>query len=277
MPNVVLVNDTSLFNTHFGCQLVGQTLREQCARVGLNIIGSFPLEFDLNQGRLWLQRADLVIINGEGSLHHGRHIRLLNLANDFPCALINCVYQENGSQPALNQFLYVSARESLSAGEIRNQGVDCQVVPDLIFASALLRSIVGPPANLPLGITDNVTNPLLGFSPKSELVYDTLLKIRRCRTLCAGRFHAAIAAAVMGIPFSTWESNTWKTRGMMQDIGIEHLHFQTLAEAVAAVPTSLDPKVTAYVLQARKQIRTMFNQLSKIASNIDQHSQSKAA
>ena len=277
MPNVVLVNDTSLFNTHFGCQLVGQTIREQCVRVGLNIIASFPLEFNLNQVKPWLNRADLVIINAEGSMHHGRHTNLLKLANECPCALINCVFQENGHQPSLNNFLYVSARESLSANEIRRHSVACEVVPDLIFASALLGSIVAPPANLALGITDNVTNPLSGFSPKSELVYETLLKIRRCRTICAGRFHAAIAAAVMEIPFSTWESNTWKTRGMMQDIGIEHLHFPTLAEAVNAVPSSLDPKVPAYVRHARKQIRRMFNQLSKIAHEVSQRSQAKAA
>lgn len=277
MSKVVLVNDTSLFNTHFGCQLVGQTIREQCARVGLNIIASLPLEYDRKRVKPWLQRADLVIINGEGSMHHGRHTSLLKLANEYPCALVNCVYQENGRQPALNNFIYVSARESLSANEILNHGVACEVVPDLIFASTLLRSIVAPPANLTLGITDNVTNPLSGFSPKSELAYETLLKIRRCRAICAGRFHVAIAAAVMGIPFSTWESNTWKTQGMMQDMGIDHLHFATQAQALAAVPSTLDPKVTAYVKHARKQIRMMFNQLSKIANQVSQRPESKAA
>ena len=151
MANVVLVNDTSLFNTHFGCQLVGQTMREQCARVGLNIISSLPLQFDRKLAKPWLQKADLVIINGEGSMHHGRHTDLLNLANCFPCALVNCVYQENGNHPSLKNFLYVSARESLSANEIHSHGVACEVVPDLIFASTLLRSIVAPPANLILG------------------------------------------------------------------------------------------------------------------------------
>ena len=157
MPKVVLVNDTSLFNTHFGCQLVGQTIREQCARVGLDIISSLPLDFDMKMAKPWLQRADLVVINGEGSIHHRRHTDLLKLADAYPSALINCVYQENGNQPSLNNFRYISARESLSANEIRVNGADCNVVPDLIFASTLLGSIVRPPANLQLGITDNVT------------------------------------------------------------------------------------------------------------------------
>ena len=277
MSKIVLVNDTSLFNTHFGCQLVGQTIREQCARVGLKIIASLPLDFDARLAKPWLERADLVVINGEGSVHHRRNTHLLDLASDYPAAFINCVFQENGEQPSLKQFQYISARESFSATEIIRQGAACDVVPDLIFASTLLGSIVAPGPNLPLGITDNVTNPLSGFSPKSDLVYDTLIKLKRCKKVCAGRFHAAIAAAVMGIPFSTWESNTWKTQGMMKDIGIEHLHFSNQADAVAGVPTTMDPKVKAYVLSARKSIRLMFNQLSRIASQTNQASQSKAA
>lgn len=277
MSKIVLINDTSLFNTHFGCQLVGQTIREQSARVGLTIIASLPLDFDVNQARPWLQRADLVVINGEGSIHHGRKTHLLKLADDYPAALINCVFQENGDQGSLRNFRYISARESLSANEIRRQGADCEVVPDLIFASALLGSIVAGPPNLNLGITDNVTNPLSDFSPKSDLVYETLLKIKRCKKICAGRFHVAIAAAVMGIPFSTWDSNTWKTCGMMQDIGIEHLHFSNLADAVSSVPATMDPKVKPFVFSARKRIRLMFNQLSKIASQPNQTVHAKAA
>lgn len=277
MSKIVLINDTSLFNTHFGCQLVGQTIREQCARVGLTIIASLPLKFDVNLAKPWLQRADLVIINGEGSIHHGRNTQLLKLADNYPAALINCVFQENGQQRSLRNFRYLSARESLSAAEMRRQGVDCEVVPDLIFASALLGSIVTAEPNLPLGITDNVTNPLSGFSPKSDLVYDTLLKLKRCERICAGRFHAAIAAAVMGIPFSTWDSNTWKTFGMMQDIGIEHLHFSNLEDAVSAVPATMDPNVKPFVVSARKRIRMMFNQLSKIARQSDEISHVKAA
>lgn len=277
MSKIVLINDTSLFNTHFGCQLVGQTIREQCARVGLTIIASFPLKFDVNLVRPWLKRADLVIINGEGSIHHGRNTQLLKLANDYPAALINCVFQENGPQQSLRNFRYISARESLSAEEIARQGVNCEVVPDLIFASTLLGSIVAAEPNLSLGITDNVINPLSGFSPKSDLVYDTLLKFKRCERICAGRFHAAIAAAVMGIPFSTWDSNTWKTYGMMQDIGIEHLHFSNLADAVSSVPSTMDPQVKPFVLSARKRIRLMFNQLSNIAGQTHHRSRTKAA
>jgi len=63
----------------------------------------------------------------------------------------------------------------------------------------------------------------------------------------------------------------------MQDIGIPHLHFANLSDAVAGVPSTLDPKIAIYVKHARRQIRTMFNQLSKIANDVSQRSQAKAA
>lgn len=265
MPNVVVVNDTSLSNPHFGCQLVGQTIREQCTRVGLTLTGSLPLKFERRFAEPFFRQADLILINGEGSIHHGLNVDLLQIASEYPCALINCVFEENGSQPLLRQFQYCSARESLSAATIEAEGASCEMVPDIIFASSLLASIVSRPANLPIGITDNVTNPLVGFSPKAPLVYDSLMNLKRCQTLVAGRFHAAIAAAVMGIPFSTWSSNTWKTSGMMADMGVPHLHFETLAEAVAGVPQQFDPRIGRYARHAKSRVMQMFDQLADLA------------
>ena len=236
MPNVVLVNDTSLYAPHFGCQLVGQTIREQLARVSLKLTASFPRKFNLAMAKSYFDRADLVIINAEGTLHHGRHTNLLNLARSWPCALINGVFENNGLQPALVDFQYVAMRESLSAKEIRSQNVACKVVPDLLFASTMLRSVPKIQPDVELGITDNVLNHTAGFSPTGAFPFEVVHKIARCKTLCAGRFHAAVTAAVLGVPFSTWDSNTWKTRGMMRDMGLPQLHFDTQAEAIRRQP-----------------------------------------
>ena len=265
MPSVVLINDTSLFNTHFGCQLVGQTFREQLTRVGVNLIAAFPTSFDVERARKYLNAADLVIINAEGSIHHGRNVGLLELANEYPCALINGVFEDNGLQSSLKNFLYISMRESLSAGEIHRQGAECDVVPDLIFASMFLSATPRPYADLPVGFTDNVTNPMSGFSPKSELTFESVQKIARCKTICAGRFHAAVAAAVFRIPFSSWDSNTWKTRGMMNDMGMGHLHFETQTEAMKNVPSDFDPRIDLFVSNAQSKIVAMFDQLASLA------------
>ncbi|MDB4670727.1 polysaccharide pyruvyl transferase family protein [Pirellulaceae bacterium] len=262
---VVLVNDTSLFNPHFGCQLVGQTMREQLCRVNAELIAAFPIDFKPKFAQKFFRQADLVLINGEGSIHHGKNLHLLHLADEYPTALINCIFQDNGTQSSLKNLLYISTRESLSAEEIRKSGPDCDVVPDLLFASSMLRATPRTVSKIELGITDNVVNPLSGFSPKSLLVNDVLSNLARCQRICAGRFHAAVAACVMGIPFSTWDSNTWKTRGMMGDIGIEHLHFETQSQALAGVPDEFDPRITDYALRARQRIEQLFEGLVKLA------------
>ena len=265
MPKVVVVNDTSLYAPHFGCQLVGQTLREQFVRTGVNLIATFPRSLDMRIARPYLDAADLVVINAEGTFHHGRHSELLELAESWPCALINGVYQDNGPQPSLKRFQYISMRESLSAKEVRKQKVVCRVVPDLLFASSLLRAIPEFNRDVDLGITDNVTNHMSGFSPNGDLAFQSLKKIARCKKICAGRFHAAIAAAVLRVPFSTWESNTWKTRGLMQDMNLSHLHFDSQQEAVRNAPEEFDESIDQYVRSANTRIESMFDSLAKIA------------
>lgn len=277
MPSVVLVNDTSLYARHFGCQLAGQTIREQLARVDIELIASFPRKLNLATARQYFDRADLIILNAEGTLHDGRHTELLELAQTWPSVLINGVFQNNGHQSALNDFLYVAMRESFSAKEIRKQDVACKVVPDLLFASAMLRSVPEMNRDIELGITDNVLNQMGGFSPSGTFPYQVVEKIARCQKLCAGRFHAAITAAVLGVPFSTWDSNTWKTRGIMRDMGLQHLHFETQTEAIQNAPVTLDPKVNEFVMSARDRIEKMFNAVAKIAHRINlEKSRSKA-
>lgn len=271
------MGDTSLNSPHFGCQLVGQTFREQFSRAGLDLIATLPYNFSQFPGAAEnLKEADLLVINGEGSIHHGRYHHLIKLASDYPCALVNCVYQENPVWTELRNFLYISARESLSANEIHSQGVECQVVPDVLFASFLLNSFVCKEAIKDLGITDSAqkTNyqfgPFnlrlrLGRSPKQKMVADYLNFLCQHKRLCIGRFHAAIAASVLGIPFSTWDSNTWKMRGLMQDMGLSHLHFTSREEAMKAVPFEFDPKISYFVEQAKQNIETMFDTLASIA------------
>lgn len=278
-PRVVLIGDTSLNSPHFGCQLVGQTFREQLTRCGLHLVASLPYDHErYAKAANLLDSADLVIINGEGSIHHGRFHELIKLASRYPAALVNAVYQENPVWPELKDFLYIATRESLSAQEIRSQQVECHVVPDVLFASALLNSFVCQSPVRALGVTDNARKTTyrlgpfqlrlrIGRSPKQKLVSDYLNYLCEHQTLCIGRFHAAIAASVMGIPFSTWDSNTWKMKGLMQDMGIAHLHFATRQEAIAAVPDSLDPKITAFVAEAKQRIEAMFDQLALIAAS----------
>lgn len=126
-PNVVIMNDTDVDGQHFGCQRVMATINEKIAARGGNVIGSVKVGMpwhDIPLARTVLNGADLVIINGEGTLHHNkkRGKWLLEAANfarkgGAKVALINALWQENGADWArlAAPIDIISCRDSRSA------------------------------------------------------------------------------------------------------------------------------------------------------------------
>lgn len=275
-PTVALINDTSIYQSHFGCRLVCQTFREQFARTGLELKISLKRDFNLADYQKKLETIDLVIINGEGSIHHGKHRHLVDLAGKFPSVLMNCVYQENPPYPELAKFLFISARESASTAAVNAAGGACITVPDAMFASSFLRSFQKLVPTEDLGVTDNVlrqyvsVGPLkvrrnIGFTTRYPTVSGYLNKLCSYRRLCIGRFHAAVASSVLEIPYSTWDSNTWKTEAMMKDMGVPHLHFDSYKEAKENVPTNFPEEIRRFAAEAKDRVESAFDQVAEIA------------
>ena len=276
--NVVLVGDFSLHNNHFGCHLVSQTFREQFIRIGLHLSARLPLDLNfIKHSDKALKQADLVVINGEGAIHNGRYQEIINLAEKYPCVLVNCVYENNPFNHNLEKFKLITTRESLSAQALENQNIKAEVVPDVIFASSYLRSFK-PRANLAIkqsGFTDCAKKSILklgpfsikyrlGFSPKSNNLNDYLNFLSSHKKMAIGRFHSVICYSIFGIPFSTWESNTWKIRGLMKDIGISGLHFDTRKEALKNIPDSISNKVTSFSDSAKIRVECLFDSIANL-------------
>lgn len=152
MVKAVILNDTRGDN-HFGCFRVMRIIEENLARRGIAVIGRSLVRNDWERDRGFLARlseADLVVVNGEGTLHHGHRQgeRLLRIAEHparghKPVALINAIYQQNPEswKAYLDRIDLVSARDSLSAAEIsRLTGRQCGFVPDLSLAEGALPS-----------------------------------------------------------------------------------------------------------------------------------------
>ena len=231
---------------HFGCALVMETYREQLERVGIEEAKT-P------------EDADLVIVNGEGSLHHGHRRDLLTWPARYPSVFVNAVYQANAPAPEMGEFLYRAARESMSASYMRGQGYECDVVPDVILTNRRLNAVEYDPSLADgIGLTDNVLDGRAGSSawegPAAYLDW-----LSRWEGVVCGRFHAAIACAVIGVPFSTWDSNTWKIRGLMRDIGILQFHAgDSQLAAKAIVPDGPPSQVAEYVDRGKRKIDRMF-------------------
>lgn len=161
-PRVVVMNDTA-GRGHHGCARVMRLLRAGLARQGLQITAASPAHADWTRDRDFLRhlaQADLVVINGEGTLHHGRPggRRLLEVVRHpqrrAPVALINALWQENPAEwhPLLAGCALISARDAPSGAAMAAAvGPErLRVVPDLSL-SAGPEAQPGPRAGVIVG------------------------------------------------------------------------------------------------------------------------------
>ena len=159
----VLLNDTRIDN-HHGCDTVVRTIHQLAAERGIDIVAASPAHADWRADRhliTAMEGADLLIVNGEGTIHHDspagrRLVEIGPWAADraIPAALINATWHKNSAELStlLKSFALVAVRESASANEIRRCGIDCLQVPDL----ALYPTWSSPVARAGIGFTDSV-------------------------------------------------------------------------------------------------------------------------
>lgn len=141
VPTLVL-NDTRV-DRHHGCTRVMQALDCLLSRNNCRVIGRVPAHADWRSHPHFLAMKNdvrLVVINGEGTLHHDRPAgrRLLEIgvwakAQGIPAVLVNAGWEANGAEMSsmLGAFELVAVRDQRSEAELREAGVQCTVVPDL--------------------------------------------------------------------------------------------------------------------------------------------------
>lgn len=195
-PRVVILNDTS-GRSHHGCSRVMRLLVAGLERHGLTIAARSPARHDWAADQAFLDqiaRADLVVINGEGTLHHGRPAgaRLLAVvdhpARRAPVAVVNALWQDNPADwlELLSRCALISARDGQSRDEIAAAGLQARLVPDLSL-SAGAEPQPGPRSGLIVG--DSVRH-----------------STRRALTLAALRL-----GALALVPTKTRRSALWRT------------------------------------------------------------------
>jgi hypothetical protein len=167
--SVLVVNDTRV-DLHHGCNAVmgaiTSLLRSHCMEPVL----FWPAHAEWRgnaQFEETISKVDLVLINGEGTIHHDRPAgrRLLDLGawastEGVPVALINVGWETNGPEfvASLSDFDLIAARDSRSAERMRVGGANVRVVPDLSLWFARVQGI-RPYSNggrAGIGVTDNV-------------------------------------------------------------------------------------------------------------------------
>lgn len=159
----VLLNDT-MHDRHHGCTLVGRTIDNLATANGIELIARSPVHHDWRLDHKLLsemQSAELIVVNGEGTIHHDRPAGLALLEagawgkkRGIPTALINMTWAANSRAAAqhLKQFSFVAVRESASKALLADLGVASYEAPDLALYSA--DPVPGP--RLEVAVTDSV-------------------------------------------------------------------------------------------------------------------------
>lgn len=284
---IVVLGDFSQ-DGHFGCKLVSKAILENLTKRGHEVLRVVPCMKHWRYYEEDLKNCDLVVVNGEGSIHHGRGMALLEVASEYPSVLINAVYQDVPENEHLKRFLYVSVRESRSAKEMEKHGVTPEIVPDVIFSQDVPRGT--PTKDLcVVGSVNNQRNP-----PKEVMLdaYDPdfIEKMSEYKRVVTGRFHGVCLAMMWGMPFTAYPSNTHKIIGMLEDIGslmawyhhdLEMAILQDKIDARPGKPSTPIPGyevlevdcsnirtrfdcANEYVAQARQKIQAMFDHISSI-------------
>jgi hypothetical protein len=142
MIPAAIVNDTRA-DRHYGCYAVMDAIERLCAANGLAVVERVPVHHDWQADAALMERLSrvrLIVVNGEGTIHHDRPAarRLVAIgafarANGIASALVNASWHANPPELAAQAraFDRVAVRESASGRALADAGVAAQVMPDL--------------------------------------------------------------------------------------------------------------------------------------------------
>ncbi|KRE04781.1 hypothetical protein ASE61_07655 [Bosea sp. Root670] len=252
---VLLVNDTSN-NNHLGCEAISNALRLHLtghAQTAIRAIFNRELSCD-TRGNLsaiskdWLHLhltwADLMIVNGEGTMHHDRARELaaaMELAIEMrkPFAVVNSILEDYPSlAPLLRQAEAVTLRDRKSLREAAAMNVDAVLCAD----AAIYANWTAPP-EAPRTSGSAVTDwhdeapaitgkvalshiekgaHLFPFIRPDASTYwrQAIAELAHREHIVCGRYHGCFFALLAGRPITVLPSNSGKMRQLLDDLCI---------------------------------------------------------
>lgn len=213
---IAIYNDCFTANyKHFGCELVMETFKDQLNRVDCELVGTIKKDMYRNSSHVSsiLDKADLVIINGEGSFHHDRRNDILDIGEKWPSILINTVFQNNKTNGRLNNFKYISCRESFSAAKCAKQAKKpIDTVPDIIFTNKRLANLKFNPSKELIKVRHGSD---LSTKNAADYFMNTLSQYHRVSSIS---YHALIISLILGQTIEeVVPSNTHKNEALIHD------------------------------------------------------------
>ena len=261
--NVALFNDTASF-PHLGCMAVSDAHARMLGRRHHHVKQRFFfLEFHdiladgeeasiaaaLRNKRLeeCFDEVDVVIVNGEGTIHHGGGLYLLAILGAAQrrgkqTLLVNAVYESNTAfEDILRRLDDFTVRETRSASFAKSRNIHCRVVLDSCFEAHFSDEVIGDLSGK-IAITDwhihrdhDVGDAIRNLSreygtraesfpferPDAARVWHRAVPtLERSEIVVTGRHHGACFALKARRPFVALPSNTHKIEGFTETIGL---------------------------------------------------------
>ena len=233
-----LINDTDN-GTHAGCAAVMRSLRAALAAVpGLDLSGNLKSGSFALEDAAW-EEADVIFINGEGSIHHSseRALFLLTIIEEAKKAgkkvlLVNALFQQyECPQPdILADLALLSVREPRSFAFSRRFGGE----PLLLLDSAADPAFLDDGKAIPLnhgtviggshrhGLIDEPFEGVRGhiLTLADASFPDLVATLRGAEIYLTAQHHGVYAAALAGCPFVVTPSNSHKIESFIEWTGL---------------------------------------------------------
>ena len=256
MAKAAIINDTG-GTGHYGCDLVMHRLREELARAGISESWSHPVGKDwrpIADELLARPRVDVMIVNGEGSIHHSAdRPRAQYLPAMGPFAktrmgarayLINATIVDIDAAVAddLRAFDVIYVRDAGSQRELAQYGIASEAVADLTVGAELALA----PKRHGVCVTDSVvkeaavqlqaiaaankwTARRMHDKRKGLRIWESWLRpapdfrefaqfLSSHELVVTGRYHTTTMCIATRTPFIALESNTPKISWLLDDV-----------------------------------------------------------
>jgi len=296
IKKVLLINDTS-HEAHIGSRSVINVIRQLCAKYKIFLHNTLTRqqikEFEKEDLKEIIERNDIVLINGEGSLHH--HPR--TATKFFPeimklipiekkTVLINALWEKmnyKGIKEDIKKLDLISFRESLSYNDFHSnfEHDNTRIVPDLIFYNNF--------DNInKIGYSDSVKKEMRDtfkrkdtymplnyihvgtyLSPK-ELTYPSLnsyiLWLKNLELFITGRFHGVCLSVLAGTPFLAYKSNSHKIQGLLKDMNcsICEISKKNHEKEYENKAKEVFPKTHEYLINSKEKIDELFQDIANL-------------
>ena len=255
--NIFIVNDTSI-SPHYGCQVVMKNIAKAIKKnfsenslngggAGVNIVGSLYVgnynRMDNNTRKL-LKTCDLVLINGEGTLHHSdfniysfslaQTAALIKLMYGKPIYLVNAAYFCNSQylNDCLGYYDMVFTRDIVGLQELKEHGIFAELMPDMTFYSSyddincehenyigIIGSVDREIKNRLFSLKNNF-NRILPIEYAEENFEQYIRSIKKSKGILSGRFHGVCFAIQTRTPFLAVESNIPKITALLYELNM---------------------------------------------------------